>query len=54
MPALADFSGPIEKRSLNGAAADSLRQAIVTGTLAPSARLTEVALARRTPLSIAC
>jgi DNA-binding GntR family transcriptional regulator len=51
MSALADFSGPIEKRSLNGAAADSLRQAIVTGVLAPGARLTEVALARQMDLS---
>jgi len=51
MSALADFSGPIEKRSLNGAAADSLRQAIVTGIVAPGARLTEVALARQMDLS---
>jgi DNA-binding GntR family transcriptional regulator len=51
MPALAGLSGPIEKRSLNGAAADTLRQAIVTGTLAPGARLTEVALASKMALS---
>jgi len=51
MSALADFSVHIEKRSLNGAAADSLRQAIVTGIVAPGARLTEVALARQMDLS---
>jgi DNA-binding GntR family transcriptional regulator len=51
MPALAALSAPIEKRSLNDAAADQLRQAIVTGAVAPGARLTEVALAGRMNLS---
>jgi DNA-binding GntR family transcriptional regulator len=51
MPALKALSTPIEKRSLNGAAADKIRQAIVTGAVAPGARLTEVALASRMNLS---
>jgi len=51
MPALAALSAPIEKRSLNDAAADRLRQAIVTGAVAPGARLTEIALAGRMNLS---
>jgi DNA-binding GntR family transcriptional regulator len=51
MPALSALSSLIEKRSLNTAAADSLRQAIVTGAIAPGARLTEVVLASRMGLS---
>ena len=51
MPALAALSAPIEKRSLNNAAADQLRQVIVTGAVAPGVRLTEVALAVRMNLS---
>jgi len=51
MSALASFSGPIEKRSLNEAAADMLRNAIITGSLAPGARLTEISLANRMGLS---
>ena len=51
MSVLAGFAGPIEKRSLNGVATDTLRQAIVTGALAPGAKLTETALANRMELS---
>jgi DNA-binding GntR family transcriptional regulator len=51
MSALAGFAGPIERRSLNGAATDMLRQAIITGMLAPGSRLTEIALASRMQLS---
>jgi len=40
-----------EKRSLDRAAADSLRQAILTGVFAPGARLTEIPLAERLALS---
>ncbi|HEY0295325.1 MAG TPA: GntR family transcriptional regulator [Bordetella sp.] len=40
-----------EKRSLDRAAADSLRQAIVTGVFPPGARLTEIRLAERLSLS---
>jgi DNA-binding GntR family transcriptional regulator len=51
MPVLAALSVPVEKRSLNSAAADKLREAIVTGAIAPGVRLTEVALASRMALS---
>jgi DNA-binding GntR family transcriptional regulator len=51
MPALGALSDPIEKRSLNDAAADKIREAIVTGAIAPGARLTEVPLASRMNLS---
>jgi DNA-binding GntR family transcriptional regulator len=39
------ISGLIEKRSLDRAAADAIRQAITSGALTPGARLTEVELA---------
>ena len=51
MSALGGFSGQIEKRSLDRAATDKLREAIINGTLAPGARLTEVALASGMGLS---
>lgn len=51
MPVLAALSVPIEKRSLNDAACGKIREAIVTGAIAPGARLTEVALASRMALS---
>lgn len=39
------ISGLVEKRSLDKAAADAIRQAIVTAALSPGSRLTEVELA---------
>lgn len=39
------ISGLVEKRSLDKAAADAIRQAIVTAALSPGARLTEMELA---------
>jgi DNA-binding GntR family transcriptional regulator len=45
------FSGLVEKRSLDQAAADAIRQAIITATLSPGARLTEVELATGLSLS---
>ena len=39
------ISGLVEKRSLDRAAADAIRQAITTGALTPGKRLTEVELA---------
>jgi DNA-binding GntR family transcriptional regulator len=38
------ISGLVEKRSLDRAAADAIRQAIITGALTPGKRLTEVEL----------
>ncbi|MHB8727119.1 MAG: GntR family transcriptional regulator [Casimicrobiaceae bacterium] len=51
MPSLIAFLAPVEKLSLNRAAADKLRQGIVSGAVAPGARLTEIALAGRMGLS---
>ena len=51
MPALSALSSLIEKRSLNTTAADTIRQAIVTGAVAPGVRLTETSLASRMGLS---
>ena len=45
------ISGLIEKRSLDRAAADAIRQAITSGALNPGARLTEVELATRLNVS---
>ena len=50
-PALVRLPGPIEKHSLNRLAADTLRQAIVSGSIAPGSRLTEVSLADTMGLS---
>src|SRR5262249_49947463 len=51
MSALAEFSAPVDKRSLDRAAADKLRQAIVAGKIAPGARLKEANLALQFQLS---
>jgi DNA-binding GntR family transcriptional regulator len=51
MSALAEFSAPVDKRSLDRAAADKLRQAIVAGEIAPGARLKEANLALQFQLS---
>jgi DNA-binding GntR family transcriptional regulator len=51
MSALAEFSGPIDKRSLDRAAADKLRRAIVAGEIVPGARLKEADLAVQFQLS---
>jgi len=51
MPALSALSSLIEKRSLNTTAADAIREAIVTGAVAPGIRLTETSLANRMGLS---
>jgi DNA-binding GntR family transcriptional regulator len=49
--AIAALSTPIAKKSLDRAAAERIRQAIVTGAVAPGARLTEASLANRLGLS---
>ncbi len=51
MSALAEFSDPIDKRSLDRAAADKLRRAIVAGEIIPGARLKEADLAMQFQLS---
>ena len=51
MPSLVAFLAPVKKLSLNRAAADKIRQGIVSGAVAPGARLTEIALASRMGLS---
>jgi DNA-binding GntR family transcriptional regulator len=51
MSALAEFSGPIDKRSLDRAAADKLRRGIVAGEIIPGARLKEADLAMQFQLS---
>jgi DNA-binding GntR family transcriptional regulator len=51
LSALAEFSAPINKRSLDRAAADKLRRAIVTGKIAPGTRLKEAELAMQFQLS---
>jgi DNA-binding GntR family transcriptional regulator len=51
MTALTALSSQIEKRSLNTAAADTIRDAIVTGAVAPGTRLPEIELAGRMGLS---
>ncbi len=51
MPPFARALAPVEKQSLNQAAADRLRQAIVIGDIAPGTRLVEVALANHLHLS---
>ena len=45
------ISGLVEKRSLDRAAADALRQAITTGAITPGTRLTEAELATRLDVS---
>jgi DNA-binding GntR family transcriptional regulator len=51
MSALAEFSAPVDKRSLDRAAADKLRHAIVAGKITPGARLKEANLALQFQLS---
>jgi DNA-binding GntR family transcriptional regulator len=51
MSALAEFSAPIDKRSLDRAAADRLRRAILAGDIGPGARLKEAELAMQFQLS---
>lgn len=51
MSALAEFSAPVDKRSLDRAAGDKFRQAIVAGKIAPCARLKEANLALQFQLS---
>jgi DNA-binding GntR family transcriptional regulator len=51
MSALVEFFAPVDKRSLDRAAADKLRRAIVAGEIAPGARLKEAHLATQFQLS---